>query len=313
MNTSPQRVVVLGLGPIGRAVVHEILRDPGMSLAGAVDPAFAGEKLEGLRVAESLQTLGTQDADVAVHMAGSRFPRVVDQFHELVRRRLHVVSTCEELIAASVRWPKEAARLDEEAKGAGVAILATGVNPGFVMDLLPSGLANACVSIKSIKVTRHVDTSKRRRALQEKTGVGLTRAEFVKRALDGAVGHVGLRDSLLFLLDHVNVHGEAGDESIRPILAAKALGSGESRIEKGRVAGVHQRVIAKDSASRRTVAVYDLKMEFGLEEPFDEIVIDGDPPFRLRIEGGVPGDRATVGMVLSSIRATRDARPGLAR
>jgi 4-hydroxy-tetrahydrodipicolinate reductase len=54
-------------------------------------------------------------------------------------------------------------------------------------------------------------------------------------------------------------------------------------------------------------------MSIGLGNPYDEIVIDGDPPIRLRIEGGVPGDRATVGMVLSTIRQARDARPGLAR
>lgn len=328
MVESLQRVVVLGLGPIGRAVAQEITQDSGMTLVGAVDPAYAGQRVAevlgaksaprgtaGLevRVAESVNALGSLPFDVAVHMAGSRFPKVAAQLAELVRQRVHIVSTCEELIAAAVRWPKEAEELDAAAKEVGVAVLAAGVNPGFVMDLLPSAMTNVCVSVRSIRVTRHVDTSKRRRALQEKTGAGLTRAEFTRKAREGAVGHVGLRDSLLFFLDHVNVGGEAGAETLRPIIASKAVGKGAARVAKGRVAGVHQRVVARDPKTKKTVAVYELKMAIGLAKPFDEIVIDGDPPVRVKIEGGIQGDRATVGMVMSSIRASADARPGLAR
>jgi len=318
------RVVVLGLGPIGRAVAFEILQDSGMDLVGAVDPApslagrNAGELLgvKGKRapkISPTTQSLGDLDFDVAVHMAGSRFLDVAPQLAELVSRKAHVVSTCEELIAASVRWPREAGDLDRAARDNGVAVLPAGVNPGFVMDLFPSAIVNACVSVRSIHVTRHVDTSKRRSALQLKTGAGLTRAEFMWRAREKTVGHVGLRDSLLFLLDHVPLRAEASEETIRPILATKAIGRGGSRIAKGQVAGVHQRVVARDLRTRKTVAVYDLKMALNLKNPHDEIRIVGDPPVHLRIEGGIHGDRATVGMVLSTIRAIGDARPGLGR
>jgi 4-hydroxy-tetrahydrodipicolinate reductase len=318
------RVVVLGLGPIGRAVALEILQDPGMELVAAVDPApdFAGRTVHELlrvksknplKISPTTASMRDLDFDVAVHMAGSRFLDVAPQLAELVSRKVHVVSTCEELIAASVRWPREATDLDRAARDNGVAVLPAGVNPGFLMDLLPSAIANACVSIRSIHVTRHVDTSKRRSALQLKTGAGLTRAEFMRRAREKTVGHVGLRDSLLFLLDHVPLRAEPSEETIRPILAEKTIGRGALRIPKGQVAGVHQRVVARDPRSRKTVAVYDLKMALNLKNPHDEIRIAGDPPIHLRIEGGIHGDRATVGMVLSTIRAIRDARPGLGR
>ncbi len=323
MSISRPRVVVLGLGPIGKAVATEILKDASMELVGAVDPApsLVGRDLRDVlgangaprvTVAPEIGAIGAR-ADVAVHMAGSRFLRILPQLQDLVRRKLHVVSTCEELVAASVRWPDEAGALDREAQEANVAVLATGVNPGFVMDLLPSAISNACVSVRAVRVTRRVDTAKRRRALQEKTGAGLTRAEFAKRVREGTVGHVGLRDSLLFLLDHLPIDASAGEESIRPILATRAVGKGAARVAKGRVAGVRQRVLARNPATKRVVATYDLEMAIGLAKPYDEILIDGDPPIRLRIEGGIQGDRATVGMVLSSIRAAPDARPGLAR
>lgn len=321
---SISRVVVLGLGPIGRAVALEILRDPGMKLVGAVDPSpdLAGRDLgqilgirgqRGLVVSPVLASIKNLSFDIAVHMAGSRFLDIAPLLAELVSRKVHVVSTSEELIAASVRWPSEAAALDRLARENGVAVLPAGVNPGFVMDLLPSAIVNACVSIRSIHVTRHVDTSKRRGALQAKTGAGLTRAEFLRRARTKLVGHVGLRDSLLFLLDHVPLRAEASEETIRPIVATKPIGRGPSRIEKGQVAGVHQRVVARAVGSGKTVVVYDLKMARDLKDPHDEIRIEGDPPVHVRIEGGIHGDRATVGMVLSTIRAIRDARPGLGR
>jgi len=322
MPPSPLRVAVLGLGPIGQAVAREILAAPDLRLAAAVDPApaLAGRDLaeilgddrgRGVRVVPSLDASGRRRVDVAAHLAASRFPRALPHLRELVARGLPTASTCEELIAARYRWPREAAALDRAARRAGVAIVATGVNPGFVMDVLPAALANVCVNVSSVRIERHVDTSKRRGALQQKTGAGITAAEFRRRAKENAVGHVGLGDSLVFLMNHLPLRGEVGEETLRPILAARALGRGKATIPKGRVAGVHQTVRARDPAGR-VVATFDLKMAYGLEDPHDEILLRGDPPIRLRIDGGVSGDRATVGAVLSGLRWVVSAEPGLA-
>lgn len=322
MPRGPLRVVALGLGPIGRAVCREIWTSPDLDLVGAVDPAprLAGSDLgrvlripalEGRRVAADLDALRGRKPDVVAHLAASRFPDAAPTLHDLVRRKLPVVSTCEELIAAPWRWPKEAGTLHRAAQRAGVAVLATGINPGFVMDLLPAALSNVCVGVRRVHVTRHVDTSRRRTALQEKTGAGITAAEFRRRVRENAIGHVGLRDSLLFLVHHLPLEAEVGDERIRPILAARAVRRGRRRIEKGRVLGVHQTVSARSPGTRRAVATFDLKMAYGLEDPHDEVRLDGDPPIRLRIDGGIPGDRATVGAVLSTLRFAQDAAPGL--
>ena len=58
------------------------------------------------------------------------------------------------------------------------------------------------------------------------------------------------------------------------------------------------------------MALFDLKMAFGLPKPHDEVRIEGDPPIRFRCEGGISGDRATVGAVLSGIRYAPEAPPG---
>jgi 4-hydroxy-tetrahydrodipicolinate reductase len=83
------------------------------------------------------------------------------------------------------------------------------------------------------------------------------------------------------------------------------------RIEKGRVLGVHHRVQAVHPGTGRPVCSFVLKMAYGLPDAHDSIRIDGDPPVKLRFEGGLSGDRATVGCVLSAIRTIADAPPGI--
>ncbi|HMB71891.1 MAG TPA: dihydrodipicolinate reductase [bacterium] len=316
------RIVALGLGPIGRAVCREIVGAHDLELVGAVDPApgLAGKDLarivgggtaRGARVAASVGELRGRKPDVIAHLSASRFPEAARQIREILPLGVPVVSTCEELIAAPWRWPKEARSLDRAAKKAGVAVLATGVNPGFVMDVLPAALANVCVDVRKVHVTRHVDTSTRRGALQAKTGAGITRAEFRKRKKEGRIGHVGLRDSLIFLMNHLPLEGEVGEETLKPILAAEDIRRGKVTVEQGAVAGVHQTVKATAPGGRKAVATFDQKMAFGLADPHDEIRFEGDPPLRIRIEDGVPGDRATVGSVLSTLRFATDAPAGL--
>ncbi len=85
MPRHPIRVLVFGLGPIGRAVSHEIARAPDLRLVGAVDPApeLAGRDLgdllkvdtfSGIRIAPDADSRAPRKVDVAVHLAHSRFP-----------------------------------------------------------------------------------------------------------------------------------------------------------------------------------------------------------------------------------------------
>jgi 4-hydroxy-tetrahydrodipicolinate reductase len=321
MKVDRQKVVQIGFGPIGRAVARAVVDAPDMELVGVVDtaPSVAGkevgallrrEALEGMAVAARLRDLKGVRGAVAVQATRSRFPEVLEQIGELVDRRIPVVSTCEELIAAEVRWPRESADLERRCARKGVRVLPAGANPGFLMDLLPLVLTGMCVRVKKLRATRRVDTAKRRPALQEKTGAGLSAAQFNRRARRGEVGHVGLRDSLLWIVDQLGEEGPVSRETIRPVIAERTV-KGEKRVvRKGEVAGSHQVVRAYSRDRKRVIATLDLTMAFGLREPFDEIRIDGDPPVLLRFEGGVNGDRATVGSVLSAVRRVRSLPPG---
>jgi 4-hydroxy-tetrahydrodipicolinate reductase len=64
-------------------------------------------------------------------------------------------------------------KIDAMAKRARVAVLGTGVNPGFVMDALPIALTGVCE--RAGHRNRRVRMRIRRLPFQQKIGAGLTR------------------------------------------------------------------------------------------------------------------------------------------
>ena len=85
-----------------------------------------------------------------------------------------IVSTCEELSYPFRKHPQLSANLDAAAKDEGVALVGTGVNPGFVMDKLVLTLSAAAQRVDFARAVRIVDASKRRLPLQKKIGAGMT-------------------------------------------------------------------------------------------------------------------------------------------
>jgi len=55
-------------------------------------------------------------------------------------------------------------------------------------------------------------------------------------------------------------------------------------------------------ADGRPIVTLALRMQMDATS-LDEIEIDGDPPIRCRFEGGIQGDRATVGLLLAAAKS----------
>ena len=164
----------IGLGTIGGEIVRACLSRGASVPAAAVDtsPAVAGKSLgeivsgapESAAVHDSLDAaLAAGEYDVAVLATASQLCAVVPDLETLIAHGLDVVSTTEELCYPQLQYPQEAAALDAAAKEAGVRIVGTGVNPGFVLDLLPALMTRACVEVRSVQATRVVNTQRRRR------------------------------------------------------------------------------------------------------------------------------------------------------
>src|SRR5690242_19385590 len=161
-----------------------------IEVIGAIDtdPAKAGRDLGevvgaadarwGVPVMADAATMLAKSADIVIHSTSSSLPAVMEQLLACLAAESCVVSTCEELSYPFRKYRELSAKLDEEAKTWGVALVGTGVNPGFVMDKLAITLSSVAQNITHAKSLRVVDASKRRLPLQKKIGAGMTVEEF---------------------------------------------------------------------------------------------------------------------------------------
>ena len=61
----------------------------------------------------------------------------------------------------------------------------------------------------------------------------------------------------------------------------------------------------------KNVITLEFVSHANVKRPYDEVEIDGEPPIRARIRGGVHGDLGTIGMVFNVIPKVLNASPGL--
>ncbi len=317
----PIRVLHFGLGPIGAAVVRQCAERRGFRIVGAVDidPAKVGRDLgEVAGVSRALKVKVSADArkaiksakpDVVVLCTQSSLRNVMSQMEAILKLKVPVVSTTEELAYPTRANMKYARALNEMAKKAKVAVLGTGVNPGFTMDALPITLTGVCERVDSIRVDRIQDARIRRLPFQQKIGAGLTRDQFQKKVDEGTVRHVGLAESISMIADAMGWKLDRITDEIQPKMATETVSSEFLAVDPGYVCGIVQDGIGY----RDGEPIITLHMEayLGAPESFDAVDIAGSPALKTKIAGGVHGDIATASITVNSIPKILEVAPGL--
>lgn len=301
-------VIIMGLGEVGRAVALAALSRSELRLVGAVDPspALAGRKLSDVLgaaapaltvAADPAEALRAVRGGVVLHATGSLFPEVLPQLKAAVTAGASVVSTCEELAWPWLRYEEEAEELDRLCEARGVAVVGTGVNPGFVLDRLPAFLSQVTGPVRHVRGLRMVDAFRARPRLLAKLGLGLDEETFHARADSGEIGHVGLAESAALAAAGCGLEVDEVDEEIVPLLAEEDT-SGPVAILRGRVAGIQH--VARGFFEEREIVRLELTFAGGAEDPRDEVEIDADPPVRILIPGGLAGLAATANAVVNA-------------
>jgi 4-hydroxy-tetrahydrodipicolinate reductase len=247
--------------------------------------------------------------DVIVHSTSSYLTSVMEQLLECIAAGCCVVSTCEELAYPFRKHPELSQTLDTAAKEEGVALVGTGVNPGFVMDKLALTLSAAAQRIDWLSAVRIVDASKRRLPLQKKIGAGMTPEEFRAQVAAGVIKHHGLPESIAMVADGLGFALDDISETIEPVIAEEIIKTEFLEVAPGQVAGVHQ--IARGSSGGKERIFMELKMYVGARHPADTVALKGEPHLTLTIPGGTHGDVATAAVVVNSIPAILAANAGL--
>src|SRR5262249_37523217 len=204
---------------------------------------------------------------------------------------------------------KYARSIHAAARKAKVAVLATGVNPGFTMDALPITLTGVCERVDSIRVDRIQDARVRRLPFQQKIGAGLTREQFQRKVNDASVRHVGLAESVSMIADAMGWTLDGITDEIEPKMATSTVSSEFLAVDPGYVCGMVQ----DGTGYRDGKAVIMLHMEayLGASESYDAVEIAGSPNIRSKIAGGVHGDVATASITVNSIPKILQVAPGL--
>jgi hypothetical protein len=317
----PINVMFYGLGPIGAAVARQVATRKGFRIAGGIDidPAKLGQDLgDVIGIGRRLKVRVTNDAagvlkrekpDVVVLCTSSALKRVMPQIETVLKARVPIVSTTEELSYPVGRNRSIAKKIDELAKRAKVAVLGTGVNPGFVMDALPIALTGVCERVDSVRVDRIQDARVRRLPFQQKIGSGLTTEQFQKKVEDQSVRHVGLAESVTMIADAFGWKLEKVTDEIKPKIAESTVESEFLAVDPGYVCGIVQDGIGWKNG--KPIITLHMEAYLGAPESYDAVTIEGVPRITQKIAGGVHGDVATASITVNSLPKILTAKPGL--
>ncbi len=316
-------VIIYGCGVIGRKIAHALFRKKSFEIIGAVDIApdlvgkdlgdfFPEKKKTGVIIENDIdKILSETEAEVAVMATTSYLKDAATQIFRCVEAGLNVVSTCEELSFPWFSDPKRAESIHELARTKGVTVTGTGINPGFLMDTLPLVLTAPCLEVKSIRVIRMMDSSKRRIPFQVKVGSGLSQQEFYNKIEKKEItGHVGLRESIFMIAEGLGWNlDEVVETPPIPMIDESEVNSGVGIIEPGKVVGLSSTAYGKIQEKEVITLVFNAHA--AVDEEYDEIAITGVPDIHQKILGGVHGDIGTVAVTVNSIPKVYLSSPGL--
>jgi hypothetical protein len=317
------KVIIYGCGVMGCKVARALLDKESFEIVGAVDinPELVGKDLgDVLNINKKLDIEIEKDAkalfsktkaQAVVHTTTSYLKDVLPQISQCVKVGLNVISTSEELSYPWKRHPELARELDEFAKKEGVTVTGTGINPGYLMDTLALMLTAPCLSVKTVKVTRMMDSSKRRVPFQKKIGSGMSQEEFREKIEKGIItGHVGLLESIYMIAEGLGWELDRAEElPPEPVIDEKEVETALGSVPPGNVIGLTS--LAYGQKGEEKVINLEFCANAAVDEEYDEITIEGEPNIHQKILGGVHGDVGTVAVTINTIPRVVEAMPGL--
>lgn len=314
------RVVQYGCGPIGCSVVKLASKRPGIEYVGAIVRErnvgrdlgeVAGlDKPLGVIISNDAEAVLSQaKPDVVLHTTSSSFKGVYEQLTKCMKAGANIVSSTEELAFPWRKEPGLSAEIDKLAKEHEVTVLATGVNPGFLMDTWPLVMTAVCQDVKRVRVARIQNAIPRRLPFQKKIGAGCTLEEFQKLVDAGTLRHVGLAESITMIAAGLGWELDDIRDEIEPIVAESEVSSQYITVKPGQAAGVKQ--TGRGLKDGQELITLDFQASLGAKESYDAVYITGTPNMEVVIKGGTHGDIATASMVVNAIRRVLEAPPGL--
>jgi hypothetical protein len=161
-----RRVIHCGTGLAGCEALRAIIEDPTLELAGLLIArpenagrdagGFVGRSPTGILATTILDDIIAIDADIVCYMLV--VPNV-DDICRLLASGKNVVTTAG-LIFPAWRAGETRARLEEACREGNSSFYATGINPGWVDEVLPLVMSSLCRDIEHIAIREYADCAK---------------------------------------------------------------------------------------------------------------------------------------------------------
>jgi hypothetical protein len=287
------RIGFYGGGAMAQEIAEAVLAN-GHEVVACLDPVLPAGAL-GAVLVEDLAGLSAARPDVVVH-ATPRDSDLRGQLLELITSGLDTVSISgiANLKAAD---PAAAAALDEAARSKGVTVVGAGINPGFVLDIVPILFTTACVRVTRLTARRIADLTPYGDAVMSMYGIGLSVAEFQAGIDDGTIGlHREIVQSAHMLADALDIEVDEIVEEKLPIA------------EGDRVVGFRHICQARPGIE------LEMQLVFSPENGGSTTVeIEGDPDMAVTMTGGLSnqGGRVVAARILHTLRWMAQAPAGL--
>ena len=323
----PIRVLQWGLGAMGGGMVRLMLEKPGLEVVAAVGrPRHVGKDLgEVIGLGKNLGIIVTDNPDAVldkekvdcVGLATTSWTAAqMPDLRKILNAGINCVTITEEMADPEAQSPELAAEIDELAKKNGVSVLGTGVNPGFVLDLLIVTLTGGCHSVERIEASRVNDLSPYGHTVMRSQGVGTTPEAFRAGLADGSiVGHVGFPESIHLISEALGLGVDRIEQSREPIISKVYRETPEVKVEPGMVAGcIHTGIGYRgDKEVIRLVHPQQIHPQLENQDTGDYIHIYGRPEVHMTIKPEIAGGKATIGIAVNMIPLVVAATPGLKR
>lgn len=322
------KVVIWGFGAMGKGMAEMLLTKKGVSITGVCDlhPDLVGKPLyEVLNEEKSKYNkviiddnieglLDKEQCDVVLLATDSFTKKAFSKMKMILERGINVISTAEEMAYPKAQEPELAEELDKIAKDNNVTVLGTGINPGFIMDLLVVALSGVMTDVKYIEANRVNSLSPFGPAVMEEQGVGITKEKFDEGVKNNTLsGHVGFSESIHMIADAIGVKIDSFEQQMKPIVSNVERKSKYGYVKAGHVAGVNMtgQGIVDGKVFIDMKHPQQIEPELEGTSTGDYINIKGTPEVHMAITPEIDGGIGTIAMCVNMIPHVLNAKPGL--
>ncbi|MCG8570509.1 MAG: NADP-binding protein [Spirochaetes bacterium] len=312
------KIAVLGTGHMGSGIIQLLLKKEGIELCGVYGKRKersgqdVGEILglankTGVKINHDLDAvLATGKPDIVIQATSSRMSDAETEILKALDQGANIISIAEEASYPFYGSPEIGQRIDEKAIQKGLTVLGTGINPGFVLDLLIIALSGCCFEVDRIKASRVNDLSPYGYNVLTTQGVNMLPEDFYKGVEDGSVvGHFGFPESMNMIAKALGWEIERIEQERIPIISNVERDGGEvGTIKSGYTAGCKHIGKAYDKNNKLIIELIhpqQVHPEAEGQGTGDYIEIYGTPDIKISTGPEIPGGIGTIALAVNMI------------